>query len=283
MNSSTQWRIAGLAVGIALATAALIVPGEVLDHAVAVLGLERLTPRAAPPLGQSARLALAASALVFGGVLAWVLGRLFGRPAELEDEDAVFDPPLATAVSDMSGWRTPAQMAAPIAAPVGEEPIVAEVPVAEEPVIVATVPVAPAEEAPVADTTVPAPLERHEAPALSTEPPTPAPLPVDGAATGDAAARIEAALAALSQHGPIGVSNRFDSLDARLQQMAQQLAEIAGTVRALQRTPTPLISAQPAAPSARALPPPGDPALRHALAQAARNLRAGLGDRSDLA
>ena len=315
MSATRRWLLIGLLLGLALAAAILFVPGPWVEDVVTRSGLPGLTKLAQPPLGTKAYLLLAAAALAGGLALGWIAGRLFSRPREADpDADAdvdVDDQPAGTAwraaarapaeplpapapALDSLGWNAPAE-AAPVAAaealapqvtapePTVPEPVAA---LAHEPAALHTAATAAdAEETPMSlpppsvsasPEAEPGAVLAPEAGSFSPIPPAPAPrLPVD---PDPALARIESALAGLAQHGPVGVSARFDALDARLQQMAQQIAEVAALARAAQRTPASAVLpvAGPAA-----LVPPADPARRRAMATAARTLLARMGDGID--
>lgn len=306
MSATRRWLLIGLLLGLALASAILFVPGPWVENIVAGSGLPTLTPLAQPPLGTKAYLLLAAGAVAVGLALGWIAGRLFARPlgADAEDEAAeiaypatarapaaspatpVLDTPaLDTPALDMPaldtlGWNAPAA-AAPDAEvePMAPEPNVPE-PSAPEPAAALAHEPAAMHSSALAEET-PMSLPKPSMP-MSSEPgsgPGSAPLSAHLADPAPALARIESALAGLAQHGPVGVSARFDALDARLQQMAQQIAEIAALARAAQRTPAPAAFSA----AATALAPPADPARRRAMAASARMLLARMGESVDLA
>jgi len=296
MSATRRWLLIGLLLGLALASAILFVPGPWVENIVAGSGLPTLTPLAQPPLGTKAYLLLAAGAVAVGLALGWIAGRLFARPlgADAEDEAAEIAYPAtarapaaspATPALDMPaldtlGWNAPAA-AAPDAAvePMAPEPNVPE-PSAPEPAAALAHEPAALHSSALAEET-PMSLPKPSMP-MSSEPgsgPGSAPLPAHLADPAPALARIESALAGLAQHGPVGVSARFDALDARLQQMAQQIAEIAALARAAQRTPAPAAFSA----AATALAPPADPARRRAMAASARTLLARMGESADLA
>ena len=301
MSATRRWLLIGLLLGLALASAILFVPGPWVENIVAGSGLPTLTPLAQPPLGTKAYLLLAAGAVAVGLALGWIAGRLFARPlgADAEDEaaeiaypatarapaaspatPALDTPALDTPALDTLGWNAPAA-AAPDAEvePMAPEPNVPE-PSAPEPAAALTHEPAAMHSSALAEET-PMSLPKPSMP-MSSEPgsgPGSAPLPAHLADPAPALARIESALAGLAQHGPVGVSARFDALDARLQQMAQQIAEIAALARAAQRTPAPAAFSA----AATALAPPADPARRRAMAASARTLLARMGESADLA
>ncbi|RJY09434.1 hypothetical protein [Aurantiacibacter aquimixticola] len=68
----------------------MIVPAHVLETLVARTGLAAALPAAAPPLGDTARIAIASVAALLGAVLGYLaakrLGRTNARPVEIEDE-----------------------------------------------------------------------------------------------------------------------------------------------------------------------------------------------------
>ena len=296
MSATRRWLLIGLLLGLALASAILFVPGPWVENIVAGSGLPTLTPLAQPPLGTKAYLLLAAGAVAVGLALGWIAGRLFARPlgADAEDEAAEIaypatarapaaspaTPALDTPALDTLGWNAPAA-AAPDAEvePMAPEPNVPE-PSAPEPAAALAHEPAAMHSSALAEET-PMSLPKPSMP-MSSEPgsgPGSAPLPAHLADPAPALARIESALAGLAQHGPVGVSARFDALDARLQQMAQQIAEIAALARAAQRTPAPAAFSA----AATALAPPADPARRRAMAASARMLLARMGESVDLA
>ena len=296
MSATRRWLLIGLLLGLALASAILFVPGPWVENIVAGSGLPTLTPLAQPPLGTKAYLLLAADAVAVGLALGWIAGRLFARPlgADAEDEAAEIaypatarapaaspaTPALDTPALDTLGWNAPAA-AAPDAEvePMAPEPNVPE-PSAPEPAAALAHEPAAMHSSALAEET-PMSLPKPSMP-MSSEPgsgPGSAPLPAHLADPAPALARIESALAGLAQHGPVGVSARFDALDARLQQMAQQIAEIAALARAAQRTPAPAAFSA----AATALAPPADPARRRAMAASARMLLARMGESVDLA
>ena len=301
MSATRRWLLIGLLLGLALASAILFVPGPWVENIVAGSGLPTLTPLAQPPLGTKAYLLLAAGAVAVGLALGWIAGRLFARPlgADAEDEAAeiaypatarapaaspatpVLDTPaLDMPALDSLGWNAPAA-AAPDAEvePMAPEPNVPE-PSAPEPAAALAHEPAAMHSSALAEET-PMSLPKPSMP-MSREPgsgPGSAPLSAHLADPAPALARIESALAGLAQHGPVGVSARFDALDARLQQMAQQIAEIAALARAAQRTPAPAAFSA----AATALAPPADPARRRAMAASARMLLARMGESVDLA
>lgn len=93
------------------------------------------------------------------------------------------------------------------------------------------------------------------------------PVAVSDPAIADSLARVEAALHGLALHGPAPIAARLDAIDARMGQMAQQIAELAGLARMATRTPMP-------APAAVApFRAPDDPARRQSIGTAARALR----------
>ena len=274
MSATRRWLLIGLLLGLALASAILFVPGPWVENIVAGSGLPTLTPLAQPPLGTKAYLLLAAGAVAVGLALCWIAGRLFARPlgADAEDEAAEIAYP-ATARAPAASPATPALDTPALDTPAldtpAPEPAAA---LAHEPAAMHSS--ALAEETPMS-------LPKPSMP-MSSEPgsgPGSAPLSAHLADPAPALARIESALAGLAQHGPVGVSARFDALDARLQQMAQQIAEIAALARAAQRTPAPAAFSA----AATALAPPADPARRRAMAASARMLLARMGESVDLA
>lgn len=321
--------VVGLLVGVALAAAALLGPQAALDGIATTLGLHRLTPLAQPPLGHTARVALAATGLVFGLLLAFILGRLArGRvarnTARVDDAaaqkryDRAPSPNLAAKPDhaprsdpELAGLpAAPIHVADLSAEPVGEvfspapvqstEAILAPAPDSgfnvgdPKPTAYATgvrKPDAALNAAPLHSggpiTVDPEPMSFKRAdsfaqtPTASNDPPrspeTPANCsPVLDPAVAESLARVEAAVSALALHGPMPITERLDAIDARMGQIAQQIAELAGLARAASRTPLPAPPSKLPA-KVRA---PGDPALRQSIGTAARALRDRL-DRED--
>lgn len=279
---AAQWRWLGLALGVALGAAAVLADAGTIERLVSATGLDRLTPYAQPPLGKSARAAMALGLILIGLALGWILGKLVGAESDEEEPDAdalaAAEPinasaPAATAVTTERpsmgelGWRTPTSVAA---APDGPAVETASV-IAQTPPPVATQLRTSDMQEPSRPATLPAPS--FDGPVPSEPHVAAADMRAEEDGMPDhspALARIEAIVADIARHGPHGFESRFEAIDARLQQMAQQIAEIAGLARAQQRTPSALPLRE-----ARA---PADPAQRRALAQTARDLRARLGE-----
>jgi len=281
-------RVLGLLIGVALAAAALLGPQAALDALATKLGLGSLTPLVQPPLGHNARIALAAIGLIFGLLLAFLLGRLArgrieGNDARMEDvitgvrhgpapstsatapdHAPRADPELADLpagpihVADLSAEPVPGMFAA---APIGstDAPLYSGRPITVDP--------EPTRIEPIASNTT-------YMPTVSNDPLTPPEVsthrfPAVDPEISESLARVEAAISALALHGPMPITARLDAIDARMVQIAQQIAELAGLARVASRTPL------PAAPSSLPLQvrTPGDPALRQSIGTAARALR----------
>ena len=271
MSSARTWAIFGLVLGVALAGAAFVLPDATLAQIATTTGLDRVTPFAQPPFGQTARAVLAGGALAVSILLGLLIDRLT-RSAPIESGEDEAQPAVAA-----RDWRTPAPL--PSVAP--------DLPVAAQ----STTPLAPAE-APAQTVVVttsamppapitPPPMEPQPAAAVlahvAQPQPDQPPIVADHSAPApsmvEPIARLEAAVAHLAHRAPAEVANRFDSIDGRLQQMAQQIAELAALARAQQRTPAPA-----AADPQRPLPAPTNAAHRRAMAANARLLLARLGD-----
>lgn len=293
---AAQWRLLGLGLGVALGTAALLADAGAIERLVAAVGLDRLTPYAQPPLGHTARDVLALALIVLGVALGWGLGLIFGAQVDREVPDAAepeiqeldladrrhetlhipsFAPSAQGASMNALGWRTPTGVAAaPDAAAIGlaeSQEVVPSPAIGPHDVVPEMVRAEPLEE------TVLVPVQgaargtsEHVASVQHTTDATPRPEEHAMPELSPALARIEAIVADIARHGPQGFGSRFEAIDARLQQMAQQMAELAALARAQQRTPVTLPT--------RDARPPADPAQRRALAQTARDLRARLGE-----
>jgi hypothetical protein len=96
---------------------ALAVPSALLERLVGALGLDRLFPAAAPPLGETARLLIAAGLSSVGEIIGLLLGRAIGarhrpkpQPAEVasepHEESKFIDEPRKPlcANEDLVGW-----------------------------------------------------------------------------------------------------------------------------------------------------------------------------------
>lgn len=249
------WMIA-LVFAVLLAIGALIAPQAALDEVVVALGLDQTTSLAHPPLGQTARFALAAAALVTGLLLAALLRRGASRRVDPDADVPIGRGPL---VAEPSAPRS----FTPRFADVSPEPVAAmfavSPPEADD--------VAHPEDQP---QTLDAPAPAATAVAI-LEPVT---IHQPGAAHATPLERIEATLARLEARGP----DRLDAIDARLGQMAQQLAELAALARAVARTPTPVPLVTPGQ-----LRSPADQDQRRSIGAAARALRASLGSGPDSA
>ena len=278
-------RVLGLLIGVALAAAALLGPQAALDALATKLGLGSLTPLAQPPLGHNARIALAAIGLIFGLLLAFLLGRLArgrieGNDARMEDvvtgvrhgpapstsatapdHKPRADPELAGLpagpihVADVSAEPVPGMFAA---APIGstDAPLYSGGPITVDPEPTRIEPIAAYIPTMSNDPLTSPEVSTHRSPAVDPE-------------ISESLARVEAAISALALHGPMPITARLDAIDARMVQIAQQIAELAGLARVASRTPL------PAAPSSLPLQvrTPGDPALRQSIGTAARALR----------
>ena len=270
MSSARTWAIFGLVLGVALAGAAFVLPDATLAQIATTTGLDRVTPFAQPPFGQTARAVLAGGALAVSILLGLLIGRL-ARSAPIESGEDEAQPAVAA-----RDWHAPAPL--PRVAP--------DLPVAAQ----STTPLAPAEApaqtvgvttsaippAPITPPMEPQPAAAvlaHVAQPQPDQPPSVADLSAPAPSMVEPIARLEAAVAQLAQRAPAEVANRFDSIDGRLQQMAQQIAELAALARAQQRTPAPA-----AADPQRPLPAPTNAAHRRAMAANARLLLARLGD-----
>lgn len=283
-------RIVGLIVGIALAAAAMLAPQAAIDSLGTTLGLDRLTPLAQPPLGQTARLALAAVGLLLGLLLAFVLGRLTRRTV---DDPYANNDPLEMR-HEPASWQSPA--GSPMAAirpglegnGFNAEPLLVDPGAAQPEIAQVTRPVPEpaqdlkehlmAQEAMLPrcepdNSPVDAPL--HVGGPITVDP-TPMPVAPTPEAVGQTAHdptlaakldRVEAAIALLGQRGPAHLFERLDAIDARMGQIAQQIAELAGLARTAARTPA------PAAPAPIQIRPPDDGARRQSIGSAARALR----------
>lgn len=121
---------------------ALAVPTALLERLVGALGAERLIPAAAPPLGETQRLLIAAGLSGVGEIVGLLLGRALGarhRPKP-EQAEAASEPPEEprfadeprkplSAHDDLAGWD---QAPEPFVEPVIEsEPAPAETPPAD--------------------------------------------------------------------------------------------------------------------------------------------------------
>jgi len=258
-------RLFGVALGFALAATVLFASPGWIEHMIASTGAGKMTLYARPPLGATARAALAAVGLALGVGLGFILALIFGRGRV--DDAYGYDSPVPTVPSpspspsslDVLGWRAPAgnEVTLPIAATT----TTSEAEVAALFAASRRSPPVP----PVARLMAPAASEAlHEQAAVVSHDRESAPMSDQAAAL----ARIEATLADLTRSGPSQTWERLEAMDARLAQMAQQLAEIAAFGRAQQRTPE----------RVRAPQPPTDPAQRLAMTETARLLRARLGD-----
>jgi hypothetical protein len=96
---------------------ALAVPLELLERLVGALGIERVIPAAAPPLGETARLLIAGGLSSVGEIVGLLLGRALGarhrpKPSQSEvtseprEEPALADAPRKplSAPEDLVGW-----------------------------------------------------------------------------------------------------------------------------------------------------------------------------------
>ena len=127
---------------------ALAVPTALLERLVGALGAERLIPAAAPPLGETARLLIAAGLSGVGEIVGLLLGRALGarhRPKPEQAEaaeaaEAASEPPEEprfadeprkplSAHDDLAGWdRAPEPFVEPV---IESEPAPAETPPAD--------------------------------------------------------------------------------------------------------------------------------------------------------
>ncbi len=287
MTTTRRWTLLGLLMGVALAAGIMFATPEWLDGIATNLGADRLSPLAAPPLGMTARIALAAGLLLAATALGWLIGRLSAPSRDTQEEQepasefAAVGPSHAASVEDL-GWRAPAGAAPaePVATATVSAPLPAAVAMMPVPDDTSTDQIPAGPPAPMPTEPLSAELPRVEAAPADAPPAESVPVSVDPVAPAQAAAvpaetiaRLEAAVAELARHTPARAADRFDGIDARLQQMAQQIAELAALARAAQRTPS-----GPALPSpvASMLVAPADPAHRRAMAGSARALLARL-------
>jgi hypothetical protein len=112
-----RWAVAALAAVLG-AVLVLSAPIDQLERAVWTLGLRNVIPQMAPPLGETARMGLAALAAALAALLGWGLLALLGvgsRPAETE---ARADLPKRDSQPAIPAWRRPPE-GLPPAGPVG--------------------------------------------------------------------------------------------------------------------------------------------------------------------
>ena len=133
MNGGRRWRLLGILLGLGLGIATYLIPPETLGATSTALGLDRLTPLAAPPIGIGVRAALAVAVLLAGVMLGWIAARLFARGTAVEDADLAEEyAPAYAAPPAMEGWRAPVPVSAPVdrfvadAEPVGAVPLGAD-------------------------------------------------------------------------------------------------------------------------------------------------------------
>lgn len=117
---------------------ALAVPAALLERLVGALGVDRVLPAASPPLGETARLLIAAGVSSIGEIVGLLLGRALGarhRPKAVP-EDAPRQPlsaeELVAPETDKLGEEEPAAslplVASPIAAAPAATPTIASAP-----------------------------------------------------------------------------------------------------------------------------------------------------------
>lgn len=269
--------IAGLAIGVALAALALLVHQANLDTAAATLGLDRLTSLARPPLGQNARVALAAAAVVLGLLFALMLRRSARRDEVDRAEAATEMRHIAPAtVRPVAGTPAPTNrdQREEVAQLFASAPqVVIEEKPATEPDHPPGIPHASA-------IPKPATIAPETIASANIVPEIIAAVPVADAAVPVATAPIETVATNSATHELAAFTARFETIEARMGDMVRQIAELAGLARTAARapTPTPTASVSHIPPAPVRLRAPDDPARRRAIGAAARALRERLGD-----
>lgn len=271
MNAKRIWQLIGLLLGLALGAAILAGRAGWVDDAVARAGIAQFAPSARPPLGQKAHIALALAAVVLGGLLGWIAGRVFGRTPRL-------------GYGEIAGSADPSWTAQPA---VRDEPAHAlfqsratPSPLAPSSHGTADASAATSINSPIATENATAAIGQSASPQVIPQHPMvgehPAAIRPGGDPSADSLSRIEAALIDIARSGSTSVTDRFDGVEARLEQMAMQIAELASLARARGRTPAPT-----ALVDARTIVPPADPGQRRAAAVSARDLLARMGEPAD--